>query len=723
MRRPPLPPRGLDWARRRWAGLTLAALVVAAVAVRISLGRGMAAPVVLCDEFIYANLAKNIAQHGHYQFRDVTLHQSLLYPLLLAPAWLARSMGTTYALAKGINASAMALVAVPVFLWGRRLVQPLYALLAAALTLLLPAFFFSGFLMTEAAFLPAFVLATFALARMLERPTLLGQLGAAAAIALAVGIRVQGIVLLLVVPTAALLKVVLDVRAGVPRGELVVWLRRLWPTALLLGGGFLLYLLYKFVVSDAPLASGLGPYRSLAETHYPLFPTLRWTVKHLAELGLAVGLVPLSALIVMLWLALRRVPTTEAERAFLAVVPAAMLWVLVETGAFAATVTPAVFERYTFYLEPLLVLAFVLWLARGLPRPRIGTAVALGVPALLLLSLKLAEVVLPGAVNDVTLGSLYRFSLRLPGGIQELKAAIAAGALLGAFLFAICAKPVARIGLPLLFGLYLGAAAMSAVDDTRNSSQGGRAVAGSDPSWVVRAVGRDEPVVYMNTPELGSSSSVLLLQTEFWNPNVSRVYSVGATELCALPETPTTLDTATGRIEPPLPDGVRYALVNRSVPFGGKLVALGSSSDGPLALYRVDGSLRIGTSTDGVYGDGWMGAQAQYSVFVSPGRRPGRIVVTLGRAGWGGTDVPGQVQISMGRPAPSSTGLAKVLEVRRWVVHRLAQRTFVFDAPPPPVRVEVQVTPTFSPAQFGLADTRQLGAQVSFAFEPTNAVR
>jgi len=180
----------------------------------------MAAPVVLCDEFIYANLAKNIAQHGHYQFRDVTLHTSLLYPLLLAPAWLARSMGTTYALAKGINASAMALVAVPVYFWGRRLVQPIYALLAAALTLLLPAFFFTGILMTEAAFLPAFVLATFAVSRMLERPTLLGQLGAFAAIALAVGIRVQGIVLLLVVPTAALLKVVLDVRAGEPRGEL-----------------------------------------------------------------------------------------------------------------------------------------------------------------------------------------------------------------------------------------------------------------------------------------------------------------------------------------------------------------------------------------------------------------------------------------------------------------------------------------------------------------------
>ncbi len=71
-------------------------MVLAAAAVRIVQTRGIAAPVVLCDEFIYANLAKNLANHGQYLFRDVTLHQSLLYPLLLAPAWFADSMNTTY---------------------------------------------------------------------------------------------------------------------------------------------------------------------------------------------------------------------------------------------------------------------------------------------------------------------------------------------------------------------------------------------------------------------------------------------------------------------------------------------------------------------------------------------------------------------------------------------------------------------------------------------------
>jgi hypothetical protein len=30
----------------------------------------------------------------------------------------------------------------------------------------------------------------------------------------------------------------------------------------------------------------------------------------------------------------------------------------------------------------------------------------------------------------------------------------------------------------------------------------------------------------------------------------------------------------------------------------------------------------------------------------------------------------------------------------------------------------VHIHPTFSPSQFGFADTRQLGAQVSFAYAP-----
>src|SRR5205823_6402560 len=281
-------------------------------------------------------------------------------------------MSTTYALAKGITASAMALTPVPVYLWARRLVTPIHALLAAALTLLLPALFYSGVLMTEGAFLPAFVLAVFAIAVALERPTLLHQLAALAAIVLAVSIRVQGIVLFLVVPTAVLGKAVLDLRAGESRDRLLAELRRLWPTAVLLAGGLVVYVAYKQIQS-APLATGLGEYQGLAQAHYPLVATARWALKHLAELVLAVG--------------------------------------FVAVGAVAATVTPTVFERYTFYLEPLLITAFVIWLARGMPRPVVGTLIAVTAPVLLVRTLNFPAVVIADAINGITIDSLYKFSL------------------------------------------------------------------------------------------------------------------------------------------------------------------------------------------------------------------------------------------------------------------------------------------------------------------------
>jgi hypothetical protein len=71
--------------------------------------------------------------------------------------------------------------------------------------------------------------------------------------------------------------------------------------------------------------------------------------------------------------------------------------------------------------------------------------------------------------------------------------------------------------------------------------------------------------------------------------------------------------------------------------------------------------------------------------------------------------------ISVGKPAAAGSGLQRTLETRRLTLHRLEQRSFTFEAQSVPVRVTVHVAPTFSPSQFGQADARQLGAQVSFA--------
>jgi hypothetical protein len=219
-------------------------------------------------------------------------------------------------------------------------------------------------------------------------------------------------------------------------------------------------------------------------------------------------------------------------------------------------------------------------------------------------------------------------------------------------------------------------------------------------------------VLYLNTPP---GASVTLLETEFWNRNVSAIYDLGPGEICNLPETSSAIEVDTGQVDPPAAKGVDYAVIDRRAVFPGDQVALGGPSEYPLALYRIKRPLRVGSTTDGVSSDGWMGQNAAFSVFGSRGNRPLKVSVTLGRAGWGGPDVPGHVRIVVGKPSAASGKLVKVYEVRRWIVHSLEQRTFTFDARPP-VRVEVHIQPTFSPSQFGLSDTRQLGAQVSFSY-------
>jgi hypothetical protein len=265
--------------------------------------------------------------------------------------------------------------------------------------------------------------------------------------------------------------------------------------------------------------------------------------------------------------------------------------------------------------------------------------------------------------------------------------------------------------LPLLLAAYLLAAAKPVFDDAAAGSVLTRQAAGADPSWVERAIGRNQSAIYLNTPP---GSATTLLETEFWNRNVTRVYNLGPGELCPLPETTTAIDVSTGDISPSPAKNTDYAVDSRGASRG-TLVAVGGPNQYPLALYRIRRPLRVASTSSGVYSDGWMGDAAAFSIFGSGGNRRVHMTLTVGRAGWGGADVPGHVLILVGKPSSEEGQLVRIYDVRRWVLHRLQQRTFTFEARRP-VRVEVHVRPTFSPSQFGLADRRQLGAQVAFRY-------
>ena len=281
-------------------------------------------------------------------------------------------MHATYELAKAINVVLMTSAVVPFYLWARRLVPPWYSVLGTAFFLALPIFAYTGTLMTENAALPLFLLALFATAVMLERPTVLNQLFSLVAIALACSIRAQAVVLVVVLFLGIALKLVLDLIGPdlvASRRSMAGELKRYLPTFVTVAVAAVAYILLKRVEGQS-LASGLHAYAGVASGHYAAGAVARWSVYHAAELVLAVGFLPACALVVLLGFFRSGERTTPAERSFLAVTISAVVVFVVQVAAFASRYSFRVEERNMLYVEPLLVLAFVAWLPAGCRGPR-----------------------------------------------------------------------------------------------------------------------------------------------------------------------------------------------------------------------------------------------------------------------------------------------------------------------------------------------------------------
>jgi hypothetical protein len=699
--------------------LALGGLLLVTVALRIWLSREIASPWIMVDELLYSEMAKSFASSGHFLVRDApTGFNSVVYPALISPAWLAHPMGTTYGLAKAINVVVMTSAAIPLYLWARRLVAPVFALVVVVLTLLMPSFIYTGMLMTENAFLPAFVLAAFLFALMLERPTLLLQLAAFAAILLAIGIRFQGLVLLLVLPTAILLKALFELRVERrPQPWRFLWseLRRYWILVALLASAALLYVVFQ-AARGHPLTSGLGSYDVIVGKGYTFDAVRHWVLLHFAELGFSVGILPASAFLLLLGLAFLRGGTrSEAERAFLAVTTAAVPWIVVEVAVFASRFSFRIEDRYMFFLAPLLFLAFVLWLDRGLPRPPALAAAAAAIPAVLLFFLPLRSLLNVSIYSD-TFGliPLMRLANGVSGGIPEARRLMLAGGIAAAAGFALWPrKGRPDVIFPASVAAFLVLASYPIVGTLRDYSRNLRDTAGlqESPSWIDTRIGKDGNASFL----LGTTTetwpeTLSLWQQEFWNRSLGAVYNLSTPEPAGGPETPVGVAPSTGLIVSKLTGqtvSAPYVVSNLSFGVAGRLIA----AHAPFALYRTTGPLSVAEARSGIYGDGWMSADAAFTRYVA--KRPGRLAVTLSRQAWRGKDVPGHARVQLIPLRGARAGQA--LTTRTWTLHSGGAHTFTLATPRTPFTVTVHVEPTFSPSQFGRPDPRQLGAQVVFS--------
>jgi len=699
--------------------LVLVGALLISVVVRTLLARRIVTPWIMVDELLYSELAKSFASDGEFTIRDApTPIYSVAYPALISPAWLAGSIETAYAVARGINALLMTLAAVPVYLWGRRLMPSVYAAIAAVLVLLMPAMTYTGMVMTENAFFPAFVMASFAIALALERPTLARQALALVAIGIVCAVRVQGLVLLPIYGAALMLKLVLDLRLPEgPRGlrHVLGELRRYLASALallVLGAGYLVV----NILRGAPLEQGLGAYGGVVKVEYDVSNAASWVLDHFAELALSVAVIPVSALIVVLGLAVRGWPTSAAERAFVAVAATTVVLTVFEVGIFASRFAIRIEERNMFCVVPLLFLALSLWVARGLPRPLFLTAFAAFVPAALLLSLDLPSLLNIGILSD-TFGliPLLRLSQKIGGGADTAEVLMWGGGLAAGLAFALLPRRLASAALPAGVALFLVLSSYSVFGSIRDHAERTQALTGtSDPTWIDERIGADANAAYFygGTQDLIGDAQILW-QTEFWNRSVETVYRLGPPEPAPLPESVATLNQLSGRIssEPAGQlHGVRYAVAPNPLELAGTLVARQER----LSVYRIQPPVRLTSLLEGVYADGWMGTDASFMKYGAPGARAGRLRVRVSRADWPLPTPPADVTIRVGTLAgqDGKPAIGTVTSSRTWTVRSRTARSFTLATPRPPFRLELHVSETFAPADYGMVDPRDLGAQV-----------
>ena len=300
---------------------------------------------------------------------------------------------------------------------------------------------------------------------------------------------------------------------------------------------------------------------------------------------------PLSALIVLLGLAWTR-KTSVAERAFLATATAAITWEVIEVGTFASPSGFRIQERYLFNLAPVLLLALVVWLARGLPRPPALTTFAALVPLVLLLTLPYERLLTPVLFNSTfALIPVWRLKNVLGSDVDAV-AFVAVGALLAGLLFASVPRRVARWAVPAAVFVFLVGSSASVYAtitwQSRHTRHAGDV--GSDPSWIDHAIGKDQRVEFLYTANVPDAH--VPWQAEFWNRSVRRLFGVTAQDP-SIPDVTTTI-TSGGRIVPDLPAGSpdldpRYVVAAAGVAVVGTQVA----SSGKLVLWRVHPPLRL----------------------------------------------------------------------------------------------------------------------------------
>ncbi len=676
-------------------------------------------PTIYSDEIELAWLSRSIAETGEAARRGDPYGFATLVAYFLAPVWWVGSSATGYAAAKLLLVLAMTATVFPAYALARLVVPPWYALAAAAGATIVPALAYSPILVEEPLAYPLATLALWLIARVYVEPSWGRTALALLACTAAMLTRTQLSILFALFVLGLLWLCWQSERSRLWRSSWSIWD---WVGFVTLGVGVA-------VGTSASLGHLSQSWRDTTGA-YP-----ERVIEHAAwasgALAIGIGILPLLAGIAAL--ARPRGELIDPKtRAFVITSVFALVVFVAYAGIKGAqislTFSTLVVERNLIYLCPILFAATALALVRGVGRGwAIAGATVFTVYVVTEVPLRLDNYPYYEA-HGLSLPAFLNREWGWPEGRIEstlLIACVVSVAILVALRYVRRGSrvftAVAATAAVAVFAWTLTAEVYAAEGERRLARQ----IADNLPApydWVDRATG-GRSVVVLGQQMTDDPTGVYL--TEFFNRSVKKVWSTDGT--APGPGAILTPDLASGDgTLTPSPE-TDFALTLNGVELQAPVV----TRKGPYILYDVGREpLKLASGVSGIDRDGWIAdtdgngvAEASYNRFDVSRDGPGFASVNLSRVAWCSGGAPGKATVRIGPigiGADNQPSISEVTQEQTKTVTQCTATGFRLAAPNGPWRIEVEITPTFSPHDIdpNHSDRRQLGAVFTAGFQP-----
>jgi hypothetical protein len=323
----------------------------------------------------------------------------------------------------------------------------------------------------------------------------------------------------------------------------------------------------------------------------------KWVVYHLADIEIYLAVIPLAvAPIVLTRLVRNGRASSVVDSAFASLFLAANATGLLVVAAFTSTPWgyDRLHDRYAFYLLPLWLIVFVVWLAEGLPRPLVATATGVGLALVLPAILPFRQLANEAGIDTVP-GALWVWIEQQVAGPGPLSGPrLLAGFVIALLLAMLLVSRRVAGALALVVLTVLLVTSALAWERMIDAPEDAVFAGGLERSWIDESVPKGATVtkLYIDA-ECGSTlTRHALFLTEAFNSTVDRAAYIGDSTPDGLPIE--RVDVGAGGtllLSEGNPLRADYVFTQPGIELAGERVATGTNAD--LVLWRTDGPVRV----------------------------------------------------------------------------------------------------------------------------------